>query len=81
MTVRQLQHRKIRRAVETYLDGEADPALAVAIRRHLGECWTCSQNAEWLLLVKAALRQVDSRRPVDLAVARLGRYASWLISR
>lgn len=73
------QHRKIRRYVEVYLDGEADPALAVEVRRHLGQCWSCSQDAEWLALVKAALRQIDSRRPVDLAVARLGRYASSLI--
>jgi hypothetical protein len=78
-TVRILQHRKIRRAVGLYLDGEADPALAVDIRRHLGECWSCSQDAEWLLLLKAALRQIDARRPVDLAVARLGRYTSSLM--
>jgi hypothetical protein len=78
-TVRIVQHRKIRRAVEVYLDGEADSALAVDIRRHLDQCWSCSQDAEWLLLVKAALRQMDARRPADLAVARLGRYTSSLI--
>lgn len=75
------QHRKLARSVEAYLDGEADPASAVEVRRHLGECWSCSQDAEWLLLVKSALRQIDARRPIDLAVARLGRYASSLTTR
>jgi anti-sigma factor RsiW len=76
-----LQHRKLRRAIESYLDGEADPALAAEIRRHLAECWTCSEDAELLRLVKVALHQLDARRPIDLAAARLSRYAASLRKR
>lgn len=74
--MRTLQHRKIRRAVEVYLDGEADSVLAAEIQRHLRDCWSCSQDGEWLLLIKASLRRIEARRPVDLAVARLNRYAT-----
>jgi len=71
-----LQHRKIRRAVEVCLDGEADAVLAAEVRRHLSECWSCSQDGEWLLLIRASLHRIEARRPVDLAVARLNRYAT-----
>ncbi|MGH9082673.1 MAG: hypothetical protein ACRDWN_04945 [Acidimicrobiales bacterium] len=72
------EHRVLRRGVETYLDGEADPSLAIVVRRHLGECWTCSEDAEWLTLVKTALSRIAERRPSELVVTRLARYASTL---
>ena len=70
------EHRTLKRGVETYLDGEADPSLAVSVRRHLAACWACSEDAEWLVLIKAALGRIGERRPRDLGVARLTRYAS-----
>ena len=70
-----VEHRSLQRTVEVYLDDEADPALAVAVRRHLDQCWGCSQDAEWLQLVKAALLRVGRRKPPELAVARLERFA------
>lgn len=73
-----MQHRELRRGVERYLDGEANPASAAVIRRHLAECWMCSEDAEWLGLIKTALGRIGERRPLDLAVARLARYAATL---
>jgi anti-sigma factor RsiW len=75
------EHRSLRRGVETYLDGEADPSLAVSVRRHLAACWECSEDAEWLVLIKSALVRIGERRPRELAVARLARYASTLPER
>jgi hypothetical protein len=75
------QHRRLRRGVEAYLDRETDPALSVTVRRHLAECWRCSEDAEWLVLLKATLAQVGSRRPTDLALARLTRFAYSLLER
>ena len=75
------EHRALRRGVETYLDGEADPGLAVSVRRHLAACWACSEDAEWLVLIKGALGRIGDRRPPELAVARLARYASTLSER
>jgi len=68
-------------SIEAYLDGEADPSLAVSVRQHLSTCWACSEDAEWLVLIKAALRRTGERRPADLAVARLARYVSNLPER
>lgn len=68
----------LRRGVETYLDGEADPAPAGAVRRHLAECWACSEDAEWLSLIKTTVGRIGQRRPPDLAFARLARYAATL---
>lgn len=67
--------------MERYLDGEADAASAGVIARHLADCWSCSEDAEWLLLVKTALGRLGERHPLDLAVARLARYASALPKR
>ncbi|MDA8354944.1 MAG: zf-HC2 domain-containing protein [Actinomycetota bacterium] len=75
------EHRRLRQGVEAYLDGEADPALAVRVRRHLAECWSCSEDAEWLVLIKAVMARVGRRRPAELAVARLGRFATSLLDR
>ncbi len=75
------EHRVLRRGVETYLDGEADASLAVLVHGHVAECSACSADAEWLFLIKTALRQIAERRPPELTVARLRRYASTLSER
>ncbi len=74
-------HRALRRGVEAYLDSEADPGLAVSVRGHLSTCWPCSEDAEWLVLIKTALGRIAEGRPSGLAVARLARYASTLSGR
>lgn len=68
-------HRELRTGLHSYLDGEASPVLAARVGRHLDECWSCSQEAEWLVLVKASLARLAAARPSELAVARLSRYA------
>ena len=65
----------MRSKVEAYLDGEADAPQAMAVLRHLDQCWDCSEEAQWLILVKAAVRRWGSRRPADLAAVRLARLA------
>lgn len=73
-------HHVLRRGLEAYLDGEASPALAARVQEHLAECWSCSEDAEWLVLVKVALRQIGDGRPPDLVVARLTRYACSILA-
>lgn len=71
-------HRRIRRLVLAYLDGELAPVEAARARAHLRECWDCSLDAEWTGLIKAALRRWDRRRPSQLAGRRLGELAAEL---
>ena len=73
------EHLALRRTVETYLDGEAAPTLAGVVAGHLEVCWTCSCDAEWLTMIKSALVQIDRRRPAELAITRLHRFASSLV--
>jgi anti-sigma factor RsiW len=73
-------HGRMRRAVDAYLDGELPAARAVVVRVHLDECWGCSGHAETVRLMKRSLRRLAQRRPSDLAVARLRRWAEALTS-
>jgi predicted anti-sigma-YlaC factor YlaD len=68
-------HREMRRAVDAYVDGELSRARAVAVELHLDECWGCSAYADTVRLMKRSLRRLAERRPSDLAVARLHRWA------
>ena len=69
------EQRELRAGLHSYLDGEAGPVLAARVGRHLDECWSCSEEAEWLALVKASLARLAAARPTELALARLSRYA------
>ena len=69
-------HRGLRRAVDAYLDGELSPVRALAIEVHLDECWGCSGYADTVRLMKRSLRRLAQRRPSDLAVTRLRRWAA-----
>ena len=71
----QTAHGRMRRAVDAYLDGELPPARAVVVEVHLDECWGCSGYADAVRLMKRSLRRLAQRRPSDLAVARLRRWA------
>lgn len=72
------EHRALRRAVEVYLDDEAEPGLAMDVRRHLERCWSCGEDAEWLVLVKASLVRTGGCRVPGLSIARLERFADSL---
>lgn len=70
-----VEHRRMRRAIEAYVDGElSSPARIAAVRAHLDECWDCSSAAEALWLMKRSLRRLAQRRPSSIAVARLQRW-------
>jgi anti-sigma factor RsiW len=71
-------HRRVRRAVDAYVDGELTRGQAAAVAAHLDECWGCSGDADTLRLVKRSLQRRATRRPSDLALARLRRWAEGL---
>ena len=67
-----LGHRRIRRKIEAYVDGELRSTRTVAdVERHLDACWNCTGEADSLRLVKSSLRTIGGRRPADLSVVRL----------
>lgn len=70
-----LAHRRMRRAVDAYLDGELTPDARSEVARHLSVCWECSIAAETVRLVKRALAQRRARTPVSIAEERLRRFA------
>ena len=70
-----LSHRRLRRRVETLMDGELDLRAARAVRLHLDDCPGCRGYAELLGMVKASLARLERRRPPALAAARLRRWS------
>jgi predicted anti-sigma-YlaC factor YlaD len=68
-------HGRMRRAVDTYVDGELPSSRAALVEAHLDECWGCSGYADTVGLMKRSLRRLAQRWPSDLAVARLRRWA------
>ncbi len=75
--MRHLAHRRIRREIEAYLDGElAGPDRVMAIERHLDDCPDCRQGLDVLQRMKCSLRRLACNRPTDLtAAARLRQWA------
>ncbi len=73
-----LTHRRIRRRVETWVDGELTSPEARTVRRHLEECAGCSGEVELLGRIKASLGRLERRRPPALETARLRRWAEEL---
>lgn len=72
-------HRRIRRDVEAYLDGELSAADRVArIEAHLDECADCRHDLDVLDRLKCSLRRLACNRPTDLTAARLRRWARQL---
>lgn len=72
------EHRRYRRTVDAWIDGELDDAAARSTAAHLRECWDCSSAAEMTKLVKHSLRRLPDRQPRPLTSARLHRYANRL---
>ncbi|MDE3202628.1 MAG: zf-HC2 domain-containing protein [Acidobacteriota bacterium] len=52
-----LQHRRMRRLVEVYADGEADAVTARRVGTHLSQCRSCQDLADWLAATRQALRR------------------------
>ena len=55
------EHRRYRKAVDAWVDGELDAAAATSTAAHLRECWDCSSAAEIAKLVKHSLRRYSAR--------------------
>jgi len=74
-------HRRHRRLVEAFLDGELsdDPARRAA--DHLRECLDCSTDAETGRLVRSSLRRLAARAGPQLVELRLQRYGEDLVRR
>lgn len=74
--MRHLTHRRIRRDVEAYLDGElASPDRTSQIEAHLDECPDCRDDVDVLQRMRCSLRRLAANRPTDLAAARVRRWA------
>lgn len=68
-------HRRIRRDVEAYLDGELTGLDRVTdIEAHLDECADCRNELDVLDRLKCSLRRLALGRPTDLTAARLRRW-------
>ena len=76
-----LGHRRLRRDVEAYLDGELCPDDRARVAGHLRVCWECSVAAETLRLLKLALRRRRSREPGTVGARRLRLFADQLAGR
>jgi anti-sigma factor RsiW len=68
-------HRRFRRAVDPYVDGELELTAATRMAHHLAECEGCRQMAETVLAIKRSLGRLTGQEPPDLAAARLRRWA------
>lgn len=76
-----LGHRRLRRDLDAYVDGELSPDDRSRVAEHLRVCWECSVAAETLRLLKAALRGRRHREATAIAVRRLRRFADQLAGR
>ena len=66
-----------RRHLQRYLDGEADPALAERITRHLDACRACGLQAHIYQQIKTALCRHATEPPAE-ALERLTAFAEAL---
>lgn len=74
--MRALAHRRFRRAISRYADGELDASAAEAVASHLLECDGCSRNLAMVLAIKGSLRRLADTEPPTLAAIRLRRWAA-----
>jgi anti-sigma factor RsiW len=71
-------HRRYRRQVSAFVDGELDPPATAAMERHVRDCWGCSGAVEQIRLIKLSLARLSGRRPEPISAARLRRWARGL---
>ncbi|MGH2669391.1 MAG: zf-HC2 domain-containing protein [bacterium] len=76
--MRVLHHRRVRRAISRYADGELDARSAQAVADHLLECDGCSHELAMVVAIKGSLGRLASTEPPTLAAARLRRRAAGL---
>jgi len=69
-----------RRALQSYLDGEADPQLARQIAQHLDACRACGLEAQTYRAIKTSLHEQAASPSVE-ALTRLSAFAASLPDR
>ncbi|HEV8627647.1 MAG TPA: anti-sigma factor [Acidimicrobiia bacterium] len=74
--MRAFSHRRFRRALSRYADGELDASAAQALALHLVECDRCSREFAMVRAIKGSLQRVADAEPPTLAATRLQRWAS-----
>jgi anti-sigma factor RsiW len=73
-----LGHRRMRRTVSAFVDGQLDAIEAAVVAAHVRACWECSGDVEVVRLIKRSLRNLAGRERDALAAARLRRFAGKL---
>ncbi len=71
-------HRRTKRLLSAYADGELDQAASAAVAAHLRDCWGCSGDVEITRMVKRSLRNLGDRDHDTLGTLRLRRFAAQL---
>lgn len=74
--MRAFSHRRFRRALSRYADGELDASAAQALAIHLVECDRCSREFAMVRAIKGSLQRLADAEPPTLAATRLQRWAS-----
>jgi len=62
-------HRRTKRLLSAFVDGELDDASFRRVFAHLRECWDCSGDVENTRIVKRSLRNLGGRKIVAAATA------------
>lgn len=65
-----MNHRRLRRNVSAYVDGEIQGAEEAEISRHVTECAECRGTAHLICLMKESLRRLGARRSAADASAQ-----------
>ena len=68
-------HRRTKRLLSAYADGELDPVASAAVAAHLRECGGCSGDVEVTRTIKRSLRNLGDRDHDTLGTRRLRRFA------
>ena len=69
------------RFLDAYLDAELGPETAPRVADHVARCPDCFDAARLTQVIKVRLRRLGSERPMNLAVARLARFAHEITDR
>jgi anti-sigma factor RsiW len=73
-----LGHRRHRRRLDAYVDGELDGHRTRSVAAHVADCWGCSDELHWRRLIKASTAAIGDRGAADLTLARLQRWGRGL---
>jgi anti-sigma factor RsiW len=64
--------------LDAYVDGELDTAQQRDVAAHLDGCRGCTEAATTTVEIRRSLRRLASTAPLEIAIARLHRWATAL---